>query len=152
MNGASGTALTQFPPDATAGAGMAPLDAQRMVVAGGSTGLFEDPGARSLDLGCPAASTPCAPVTSWGPLPVVLGTAQVFTFGLANDAVVIGNEIGVGTTHVFRYSAGSGDGGAVPSVAEVPTRVPHTFASAVWSPVGSIALFGGAGAIETFIE
>ena len=37
------------------------------------------------------------------------------------------------------------------SATEVPTRTPHKNATAVWSPVGSVVLFGGANSIESFV-
>jgi hypothetical protein len=81
-------------------------------------------------------------VTSWGNLPVLLGSAQAFAWAAPGDALVIGNEFGAGDTHVFRL------GTTGPT--EVPTRVPHENARAAWSPVGSIVLFGGASVIESF--
>jgi hypothetical protein len=160
----TGVPLSQFPPDPTSGAGVAQLDTTHLVVAGGFTGLFQDPGVRSLDLSCSSTSASCATVTSWGPLPVVLGSAQVFTFGLPDDALIVGNEIGSQATHVYRLSpSGAGgaggadggdgsDGGTTPGVTELPTRVPHVGAAAAWSPVGSVVLFGGANAVESFVE
>jgi hypothetical protein len=146
MGSTSGAPLMQFPADATSGAGAAQLDAQHVVVAGGFTGLFQDPGVRSLDLGCNPTSTSCATSTSWGSLPVALGTAQAFAWGLADDALVVGNDLG-GVTHVFRL----GTAAAASGPTEIPTRVPHKNARALWSPVGSVVLFGGANMIESFV-
>jgi hypothetical protein len=143
MSGSStGVALTQFPPDPAFGAGAAALDGAHVLVAGGGTGLFQDPGVRDLDLGCAGGSASCATVISWGNLPVVVSPAQTFSWGATSDGLVVGNEFGAGTTHVFRLSP--------TSITEVPTRTPHTNARAAWSPVGSIVLFGGANVIESF--
>ena len=105
-------------------------------------GFFADPGVRDLDLGCTPPSASCTTVTSWGNLPVLLGSAQAFAWAAPGDALVIGNEFGAGDTHVFRLST--------TGPTEVPTRVPHENARAAWSPVGSIVLFGGASVIESF--
>jgi hypothetical protein len=138
---ATGAPLNQFPPDPAFGAGAAALDGTHVLVAGGGTGLFEDPGVRDLDLGCAGASASCATVVSWGHLPVVVSPAQTFALG-TSDGLVVANEFGSGATHVFRLSP--------TSITEVPTRTPHTNARAAWSPVGSIVLFGGANVIESF--
>jgi hypothetical protein len=142
MASATGTALSQFPPDPSFGAGAAALDGTHVLVAGGGTGLFQDPGVRDLNLGCAGGSAACATVGSWGNLPVVVSPAQSFAWGTATDGLVVGNEFGAGTTHVFRLSP--------TGITEVPTRTPHTNARAAWSPVGSIVVFGGANVIESF--
>jgi hypothetical protein len=138
-----------FPADLSLGVGAAPLDAQHVLLAGGVSASLEDPGSRAIDLGCTpsgsmtgdaSASTTC--VTPWGSLPFPLLSAQTFAW-TASDGLVVGSEIITGDTHVFRLSP--------KSATEVPTRVPHKNARAVWSPVGSIALFGGAGALESFV-
>ena len=141
---AAGLALSQFPADSTVGAGAAALDARHLLLAGGFVGLLADPGVRDLDLGCAPSvgSASCTTTTSWGELPVPLGSAQAFAWAAPNDALVVGSEFSSGTTHVFRLSA--------TAATEVPTRVPHTNARAAWSPVGSIVLFGGANVIESF--
>jgi hypothetical protein len=142
MGSTTGTALNQFPPDPAFGAGAAALDGTHVLVAGGAAGLFQDPGVRDLDLGCAGGSASCATVVSWGNLPVVVSPAQTFSWSTTTDALVVGNAFGAGTTHVFRLSP--------TGITEVPTRTPHTNARAAWSPVGSIVLFGGANAIESF--
>jgi hypothetical protein len=131
-----------LPADLSIGVGAAALDAQHVLLAGGLSTSFQDPGTRVLDLGCtPSASASC--VTAWTPgLPTVLGTAQTFVF-TATDALVVGNEFISGKTRAFRLGP--------MTTTEVVTKVPHVNATAVWSPVGSIALFGGANMIESFV-
>jgi len=130
-----------FPADGSFGVSAAPLDTQHVLLAGGVSSSFEDPGARSLDIDCaPSASTTC--FTSWGSLPFVLGSSQTFAWN-ASSGLVVGNEVGLGNTHVFRL--------APTSATEIPTRMPHKNATAVWSPVGSVVLFGGANRIESFV-
>jgi hypothetical protein len=135
------TSALPFPADQSFGVSAAPLDAQHVLLAGGVTPSVKDPGVRSLDLGCaPSASTTC--FTTWGSLPFVLASSQTFAWS-TSDGLVVGSEIGVGNTHVFRLSP--------TSATEVPTRMPHKNATAVWSPVGSVVLFGGANSIESFV-
>jgi hypothetical protein len=136
-----------YPSDPTLGAGAASIDGQHVLVAGGIAGSLQDPGVRLLDLNCtpsPAVGDASAGNTcakTWATLPVTLDTAQTFQW-TATDGLVIGNEFLTGKTHVFRLTA--------TSATEVPTRTPHVNASAVWSPVGSIVLFGGGSVIESF--
>jgi hypothetical protein len=137
---ASSSALP-FPADESFGAAAAALDARHVLLAGGISPSFQDPGVRAIDLDCaPSVLATC--VTSWGSLPFVLASAQTFAWA-ATDGLVVGNEFASGDTHVFRLSP--------KSATEVPTRVPHKNARAVWSPVGSIVLFGGANALESFV-
>jgi hypothetical protein len=133
---AVGSALP-YPPDPSSGAGAARLDAQHVILAGGVTPSGEGAAARNVDLGCTA---PCAPAV-WAPLPVTLVSAQVFASDAAH-VLVVGNEA-AGATHVYTLTAA----GAAP----VPTRVPHSDARATVSPVGSVVIVGGAGAIESFV-
>ncbi len=81
-------------------------------------------------------------MTAWATLPQPLATAQTFAW-TASDGLVVGNEFATEKTDVFRVGPTS----ATP----VATRVPHTNARAVWSPVGSVVLFGGANVIESFV-
>jgi hypothetical protein len=37
------------------------------------------------------------------------------------------------------------------SAKEIPTKVPHTDARAIWSPTGSVVLVGGSGQVESFV-
>jgi hypothetical protein len=130
-----------LPADGSFGLGAAPLDAQHVLLAGGLTPSFQSADVRAIDLGCtPSASTPC--VTSWGSLPLPLSSSQAFAW-TASDGLLVGSEPGSGATHVFRLSP--------TAVTEVPTRMAHEAARAVWSPVGSIVLFGGANRIESFV-
>ncbi len=131
-----------YPADPTAGGGAAMYDATHVLVAGGFTfsGVGEPSTPRILDVQCTTASTSCT--TSWPSLPVQLYTAQVFVWGSGQDALIVGDEIDTGITHVYRVNN--------TSVTEIPTRVPHTNARAVWAPVGTVVIFGGANAIESF--
>jgi hypothetical protein len=126
------------------GAGMTPLDTQHVLLAGGvSTATLGDPGVLVLDLGCaPSATMSC--VTPWAGLPAGAGplaSAQTFSWA-PTEALVVGNELGTGATHVYRVSAST--------ATEVPTRVAHHDARAAWSPVGTIVLFGGSNVLESF--
>ncbi len=137
----SGSSALPFPSDGSFGVGATTLDNQHVLLAGGIAPSVQDPGVRVLDLGCtPSASTSC--MTPWTPLPVALTSAQTFAW-TASDGVVVGSELLTGKTDIFRI----GPTAATP----VATRVPHTNARAVWSPVGSVVLFGGANVIESFV-
>jgi hypothetical protein len=137
----SGSSALAFPSDPSLGVGAATLDDQHVLLAGGVTPSVGDPGVRVIDLGCtPSASTTC--VTSWAALPAPLPSAQTFAW-TAKDGLVVGNELITGKTDVFRLGPTS----ATP----VATRVPHTNARAVWSPVGTVVLFGGASTLESFV-
>jgi hypothetical protein len=144
-----GTALP-FPADASFGSAMTALDSQQFVLmAGGVMPSGADAGVREIDLACePTTAAPCA-ATSWGTLPVPILSAAAFTFDPAH-AFVVGNEPTSssptsGLTHTFTLTSGG--------ASEVPTKVPHTNAAAILSPMGSsVLLFGGAsgGEIESF--
>ena len=130
-----------FPADPTTGAGAAALDAHDILLAGGATPSLDDPGVRAIDLDCtPSSSTSCS--KTWAALPFALASAQAFAW-TASEAFVVGNQVGKSaTTHAFRLTS--------KSATEVKTKVPHSNARAVWSPVGSVVLFGGANVIESF--
>jgi hypothetical protein len=152
-----GTAL-DFPPDPSSGSGMTALGQQFVLLAAGLTPSGADAGVREIDLACvQATSVPCAP-TPWGPnggaLPALadgtnaITSASAFTFDAA-DAFVVGSEPmsspTPGLTHTFTLTSA----GAV----EVPTKVPHTNAAAIVSPMlSSVLVFGGStgGEIESF--
>jgi hypothetical protein len=129
-----------FPPDPSTGAGAAMLDASHVLLAGGVTTSNGDPGVRAIDLQCaPPSSSSC--VENWATFPFALASAQTFAW-TPTDGLVVGNQLKTGTTYVFRLSTRT--------ATEVPTRVPHTNARAVGSPVGTVVLFGGANVIESF--
>jgi hypothetical protein len=136
IGSAAGAALA-YPPDDSAGTGGAMLDGQHVLLAGGMTAAGSDAGARVIDLAC---AMQCMPVT-WTALPTPLGSSQVFASD-ATNALVVGNEA-AGTTHVYRVT--------MTSAAELPTKVPHTNARALVSPLGSVVLLGGRGEIESFV-
>jgi hypothetical protein len=136
----SGSTAFASPADESFGVGAVGLGSQRLLLAGGVSTSLQDPGVREVDLSCtPSASATC--VTSWGSLPVALVSSQAFAF-TATDGLVVGSELLGRKTRVFRLSP--------TSATEVLTRVPHNDARAAWSPVGSIALFGGANDLESF--
>jgi hypothetical protein len=130
-----------FPADPTTGAGAAALDAHDLLLAGGATPSLDDPGIRAIDLDCtPSSSSSCS--KTWATLPFALASAQAFAW-TASEALVVGNQVGSkGTTYAFRLTP--------KSATEVPTRTAHSNARAVWSPVGTVVLFGGANVIESF--
>ena len=137
----SGSSALPFPADPSFGTGATTLDDQHVLLAGGLLPTLADPGVRAIDLSCtPSASRSC--VTAWAALPLPLAIAQTFAW-TASDGLVVGDEFATGKTDVFRVGPMS----ATP----VATRVPHTNARAVWSPVGSVVLFGGADVIESFV-
>jgi hypothetical protein len=125
------------------GAGVAALDGQHVLLAGGVLPDGSSAGTRLVDLAC---SAQCAPV-AWPSLPVTLAPASVFAIDGAH-AIVVGSEPSTGAspglTHAFRLDAGT--------VVEIATRVAHTNAAAIASPIGvtgSVLLFGGAPEIES---
>jgi hypothetical protein len=140
-----------YPPDASAGSGMTALDqTQHVLLAGGLTPSGTDAGVREIDLACTVGCMP----TPWGPnngaLPVAITAASTFTFDAAH-AFVVGSEpmastsTTPGLTHTFTLTTAG--------AAEVPTKVPHTNASAIVSPMlSSVLVVGGAsgGEIESF--
>jgi hypothetical protein len=133
----AGTALA-YPPDPSTFAGATALSAQTVLVAGGLTSGGAG-AARTIDLGC---MTQCAPFPWATPFSVALASTQAFTMS-ATEAFVVGNELFTGATHAYTVTAST--------VTEVATKVPHANATAIWSPVGSIALVGGSDLIETFV-
>ena len=140
---ATNGATLAYPPDPSSGSGMTNLDnTQHVLVAGGVMPDGTDAGVREVDLGC---AQNCQPVL-WGSLPLPVNAAGAFTFDAAH-AFLVGNEPpshrAPGRTHTFTLdSAGA---------TEVPTKVPHTNAAAIVSPmVSSILLYGGANEIESF--
>jgi hypothetical protein len=146
--------LTNIPPDPSVSSGAATLDDKQVVLlAGGLLPDGSDPGVRVIDLSCEA---PCTPKRTWTSLPMPLGWAQAFSnrssSGPATAVYVVGSELLTQTTRLFVLTPSA----AVPppTAAEVPTKVIHTGASAVPSPIGppgSLLLFGGAPEIESFV-
>ncbi len=138
----SGSSPFPSPADPSFGVGAAALDSNHVLLAGGLLPSVQDPGVRVIDLSCaPSSSDTC--VTAWtANLPFPLASAQTFAW-TAKDGLVVGSEFVTGKTHVFRLGP--------TSATEIPTRMPHVEARAVWSPVGSIVLFGGANMIESFV-
>lgn len=133
----NGSALA-YAPDASVGAGAVTLDAQHVLVAGGTTPDAKDAGARAIDLGCASQCTP----TAWSSLPAAISPATAFAIDSA-DGLVVGDDSGA-ATHVYRLTT--------THATEVATKVAHTRARATLSPLGSIVVFGGApgGEIESF--
>lgn len=135
-------ASTPFPSpaDESYGLGAATLDGSHVLVAGGVSPSKQDPGVREIDLGCaPSMSQTCT--TTWATFPFAIDSAQTFAF-TATDGLVVGSQVGTRNTYVFRLSP--------TSATEVLTKEPHVDARAVWSPVGSIVLFGGGNQLESF--
>jgi hypothetical protein len=125
---------------------MANLDnAQHVLVAGGVLPDATDAGVRYIDLRCgQCAAVPWGSgLTTTAGAPVAVTSASAFTLQDAAHAFLVGNEPTSGLTHTFTLtSAGA---------TEIPTKVPHTNASAILSPTGgAILLFGGANETESF--
>jgi hypothetical protein len=142
VSSASTGSLYAFPADPSMGSGAAALDGSNVLIAGGLLG-GSSAGVRVIDLSCTAQCTP----TRWQPLGATLEQAQVFAVD-ANSAVVVGSEpptsAAPGLTHVYRVTSSA--------TTEVPTKVAHTNAAALASPigvVGSVLVVGGAPAIES---
>jgi hypothetical protein len=133
-----------YPPDASNGAGAAPLgDAQHVLLAGGIGPTGQDAGVRTVDLAC---SMGCMPA-KWSSLPIAIGNAQAFAWD-ATDGFVVGSEPGAagansGVTHTFRLTS--------TAATEVATKVPHKNALGALSPVGTVLVVGGASQIESFV-
>ncbi len=133
----SATALP-FPADATIGAGAAPLDAARVLLAGGLDATMADAKLRVVDLGCASS---CAP-SAFGPsLAAPLVRSQTFALG-DGSALVVGDDA-MGATHVTRVSPTRAD--------DVPLKAPRNGARAVALVTGAIAIVGGAAVVETFV-
>lgn len=133
----SATALA-FPPDPTVGAGAAPLDGARVLLAGGVDAAMADAKLRVVDLGCASA---CAP-SAFGPsLAAPLARAQAFALG-DGSALVVGDDA-MGATHAARVSPTKAD--------DVPLRAARSGARAVLLATGAIAIVGGAQVVETFV-
>jgi hypothetical protein len=139
-SGATTGSLLAYPPDPSVGSGAAALDTSHLVLAGGVEADGSSAGVRTIDATCLAS---CAPM-AWQPLGATLGSAQ--TFGIdGSSAFVVGSDSSSGLTHVYRVTSTAS--------VEAATKVAHTNAGAVASPiglVGSILVVGGAPAIESF--
>jgi hypothetical protein len=145
-SGANFTALAQFPSDPSIGAGATQwLDTQHVLVAGGITPTGQDAGVRVFNLVCMAGASDC--ITTWATLPIALTAASTYVLcnGCSEPALVVGNELESGLTHTYLLNS--------TSATELPTKVPHTNASSIQSPLGfgSVLLFGGADEIEQFM-
>jgi hypothetical protein len=163
-----------YPADPSVGAGAAVFpDGQHVLLAGGILPNGQDAGVRVIDLTCASACT----ATRWTSLPIALGTAQAFVLS-ATSALVVGNEPATGLTHAFLVTApaasnppidaasvegdaaldddASGPGSAVEVLlptdqgndASPPGALRN--ARALWSPVGTIVVFGGYGVLDSF--
>ncbi len=129
--GATGSAALAHPADATAGCGLATLDANRVVVAGGGAKT------REIDLACAGGCT----AREWpGDVPLV--RAQGFGLG-ANAALFVGDDA-AGASHVVRVTA--------TETREIPTRIPRRGAKLVASPTGAAVVVGGGAGIEQYLE
>jgi hypothetical protein len=140
----SGSALP-YPPDPSSGAAMTEIDATHVLVAGGVLPDASDPGVRALDLGCTQACASAPSTQTWGsaPLPVPLTNAFVAAYASPLRGFLVGSEAGSGLTHTFLLT--------MIGASEVPTKVPHTNARAIASPVGTVLVVGGAGEVESFV-
>jgi hypothetical protein len=155
VGSASTGAPDASPPDPSVGSGAAALDGSHVLIAGGVLPDGSSAGVRTIDLSC---TTQCAPVV-WPPLGAPIIGVQAFaggagsaseagSVGSATSAVVVGSEpptsAAPGLTHVYQVTSSA--------TTEIPTKVAHTNAGALASPigvVGSVLLVGGAPAIES---
>ena len=135
---------TGYPADPSVGAGAAALytsPSATVVLAGGANPDLSDPGVRVLDPTCTGSCVPKA----WAPISTPIVYAQAFGMPDQASAVVVGSELLGGLTHVFLLTSAE--------ATELPTKVPHTNARALASPIGiagGFFLFGGAPEIESF--
>ncbi len=143
VSSASTGSMYAFPSDPSVGSGAAALDGADVLIAGGRLPDGSSAGVRMIDLSCTAQ---CAP-TPWQPLGATLAQAQAFAVN-ATSAVVVGSEPSTsaapGLTHVYRVTSSA--------TSEVATKLVHSYAGALASPVGivgSVLLVGGAPAIES---
>jgi hypothetical protein len=141
--GATAGAARAYPPDPRTGSGAAALDGTHVLVAGGVLADGSSAGVRTIDLSCTSQCTP----TPWPDLGATVVGAQVFAID-AMSAIVVGSEPSTGPvpglTHVYQVTSAT--------TTEVPTKVAHTNAGALASPVGvvgSVLLVGGAPEIES---
>ena len=137
----TGTQLP-YPPDYSMGSGMTTLDdAEYVLLAGGTLPSGADPGVRDIDLGC---AVNCQGA-SWGsPAGRDHRGFRVHVRARPTRSSSAASPPS-GLTHTFTLTS------AGPT--EVPTKVPHTNASSVISPMlSSILVFGGSagGEIESF--
>lgn len=139
----TGSALP-FPPDASIGASASAFsnDASHILVAGGLTPTGGDAGVRKLDLSC-GANCGTMGTETWPSLPVPLGDASTFVLPGDTSALVVGNALPGGATHVFVVDSSD-------KPTEVKTKVAHSNARAMLSPTSTIVLYGGANDIESF--
>jgi hypothetical protein len=139
--GAVQGAALAYPADAVKGCGASTLDASHVLVAGGNGSTADVAGAappRVLDLAC---ASMCVPAVWPGALPLV--RAESFT--LAPDAALVAGDDATGASRVFRVSAAG--------ATEVPLRSPRRGARLVALPIkGTVAIVGGAPAIEQYVE
>ncbi|MBV9949178.1 MAG: hypothetical protein JOZ69_20180, partial [Myxococcales bacterium] len=115
------------------------LDGQHVLLAGGTTSSVASAGVRTLDLACAAG---CSPAT-WPDLPGALALAPAMVFASDGAHAVVVGDTADGATHVVAVTP--------TSATEIAPRVPHERARAVVSPIGSVVLYGGDGAIESFV-
>jgi hypothetical protein len=116
-----------------AGAGEAATPESGTMDASTAEGGTADAGAP--DSGATGNGTPC---------PLTL--SSVFSYNEV-EGFIVGSETATGTTPGLTHTFFLTSGGAT----EIPTRVPHTNASAIVSPVGSILIVGGNAELESFI-
>lgn len=121
-----------FPADAVRGCGAAPLDASRIVVAGGAEGP-----PRVLDLAC-AGSCEAVPIASSVPI------VRADVVRLADGVVLIGGDDAARNSRVFRATPAD--------VREIPLRVARQGARLVPMSTGGAAIVGGALEIEQYRE
>ncbi len=141
--------------DPSVGGAATAIDGTHVVVVGGLLNGV-DAGVRLIGTAlCPTPATGCTP-TAWPGLPTPVTSVQAFSSSGTN-ILAVGSEPDTasdgtanpqaGLTHVYAV-ASNGSG-----VTEIPTKVPHTKARAIGSPLGSIVLVGGSdgGEIESFV-
>lgn len=134
--GATASVTLPFPPDAVTGCAVAPLDASRVVVAGGvrADGTRKT---RAVDLACAAA---CTPELWTSDVPVVRGEALAVGAGAV---LVLGDDTS-GRTRAFRVTK--------EDAREVATRTTRKGARLVPSPTGGALVLGGGPGIEQYQE
>jgi hypothetical protein len=140
--GATDGSPLPYPPDPSTGSGMTVLgqSTSQVLMTGGVLPSGADAGVRLLDITC---SGTCMP-TTWYSLPEGLVLTLCSAFPLVeNQSFLVGSEVTSGLTHTFLLTSAA--------ATEIPTKVTHTNAAAILSPVQSIVLVGGNNEFESFI-
>jgi hypothetical protein len=131
-----------YPPDATAGAGLAPLDEKTALVVGGQDAAAPAPAApmRTFDITCAATCTP----TAVGTLPIPLVRTKVFAMRPSQVIVVGENDEAMftGVDHVFSIDPTT-PAPFAPTEITLPAERARAKATPALMPNAQLGLVGG---------